>query len=114
MISIYFGKRPSEDCRLIDNMFCDCLVLNDYDIDRAVIELISIISNPLQDDYNPICYTCNPLILNFLEDDYAKEHVWFIDDSGQYIKMGDDEVMKDKLSWGSAGEICCDDSRILK
>lgn len=58
-----------------------------------------------------VYYTCNPLIINFFTDDFAKDYVYIIDEDDNEIHMGSDESLLKKLEWGGPGDAVCDDAR---
>ncbi len=102
MVKIYFGRMP-ENCDIIDKYFHEILLKNNYCFDDAVHELCTRLKDGIH-------YTCNPLILNYFTDDFAK-NVWIIDEDGNHICLGNDDHMLSKLSYMNIGEIVCDDYR---
>jgi hypothetical protein len=112
-MKIYFGRVPQEDGVIFLNaLFVDMLIKNDYSLEKSVGEIQCYLEGEACAVINrPIFHTINPLLINFLTDDFAKEYVWIIDAEGNHIKIGDDEHMLRKLSWIGAGEVLCDDHR---
>ncbi len=56
--------------------------------------------------------TINPLLINYLEDDIAKEHVYYLSKDDQ-IKFGDDQVLCKKLKFMGPGEALADSEHVL-
>ena len=44
-----------------------------------------------------------------MDDEFAKEHVYIIDENGKHIKFGDDASMLRKLTCMGVGEVVCDE-----
>ena len=108
-MKIYFGRIP-DDTFMIDSHFPEFILKeNNYNMDTSVAVLISY----LEAEEKLVSYSCNPLIFNFMDDDFAKEHVYIIDKEGNHIKLGDDEHMLRKLTCMGVGEVVCDDYRSL-
>ena len=115
-MKIYFGRYPEElnNVVMIDEIFLPFLKSANYFMEVAaevfVAELLAkseFLSNEV------IAYTMNPLIINYFTDEFAKEYMWFVDETGNHIKVSDDESMLVKFEWGSVGEIMADDYRVL-
>ena len=110
-MKIYFGRLPDViKPRMIDAEFLGILAYKRYNMNDAVDHLISEL---LLDTDHEVAYTINPLIINFVTDEFAKEYMYFVDENGNHIKVGDDADMLVKFAWGGVGEIMCDDARVL-
>jgi transcription initiation factor IIE alpha subunit len=108
-MKIYFGRIP-DDAFMIDSYFPEFILKqNNYNMDTSVAALIEY----LESDKDVVYYSCNPLIFNFMDEDFAKEHVYIIDGEGNHIKFGGDEQMLLKLTCMGVGEVLCDDARSL-
>lgn len=106
---IYFGRKPeAKEVFLIDNYFNFFFEENNYHYQKSVDKLITMMFNG---GCPSIAYTSNPLIINFFDDEFAKNHMWIIDEEGNHINMGQDESMLFKLTWGGPGETLADDAR---
>lgn len=105
---IYFGRIPDDvDVFMIDSYFPFFIKDNNYNIDTAATSLITY----LETKEKTVSYSCNPLIFNFMDDEFAKEHVYIIDNEGNHIKLGNDVSMLRKLTCMGVGEVVCDDAR---
>ena len=109
-MKIYFGRIPGDVCVfMIDSYFpAHFLKENDYNMETSVKALIEYLE-AVRD--NVVYYSCNPLIFNFMDDDFAKRHVHIIDEEGNHIKFGTDTSMLCKLKFMGVGEVLCDDAR---
>lgn len=107
---IYFGRIPDDvDVFMIDSYIPFFLKENNYNMDTSVAVLITY----LEAEEKLVSYSCNPLIFNYMDADFAKEHVYIIDENGKHIKLGDDDHMLRKILWMGVGEVLCDDYRSL-
>jgi hypothetical protein len=110
-LKIFFGRLPRNPVlrnRLnnIDLIFLDYLTAADFNYETAVDNLVA---HYFRND--AAYYTCNPLIINFFTDDFAKQNVYIIDEDDNEIHMGTDEFLLKKLEWGGPGDAVCDDTR---
>jgi hypothetical protein len=110
---IFYGRHPSSDYPVteviqLDEYFVDYLIQTDYNLQKAVDYLIC----DFEDDRT--YHTVNPLIINFMSDEYALEHVYILDENGAEIKIGEDEHIKWKLSIMGPGDAVIDDDRTFK
>lgn len=110
-MKIYFGRIPDDVCVfMIDSYFPKHILKeNNYNMKTSVNALIEY----LEADKDVVYYSCNPLIFNYMDDDFAKEHVYIIDKEGNHIKLGGDDHMLRKLTCMGIGEVLCDDYRGL-
>jgi hypothetical protein len=86
------------------------LAENNYNYQKAVDRAISIIFNT---EAISIAYTCNPLILNYFDDEFAKNNLYFITEMGEHILMEKDIKMLKKLTCMGVGEVTADDERVF-
>jgi hypothetical protein len=112
-VRIYFGRNPHWHNQYEIDRWFNCILENhNYNYQEAVDRIITKIFN-LEVNPSRSAYTTNPLILNFFDDEFAKNNVWFIDDEGNHIQMGDDREMLYSLKWYSIGEALCNNYRVL-
>lgn len=111
-MKIYFGRIPDCKLKFVDDrhLFPLFLMCKEYNYTKAVEELIVYMEYEVKHD-NVSFYTCNPLILNYFDDEFANKYLFFIDDNGNEIKFGEDESCQKKLKFMGPGEVLCDDSR---
>ena len=109
-MKIYFGRIPDTKVKFLDDkhLFPIMLMKENYNFEKAVDVLINYITTS-EEEYN--YYTCNPLILNYFDDAFAKKYVYFIDREGVEISLGSDESVLRKLNFMGPGEALCDDAR---
>ena len=105
---LYFGRIPEKYYYNIDGFFSHILIRENYNMQAAVDRLVDSLDSV--GGYN---HTVNPLIVNYISDEIARELIWFIDSEGNEIKMGDDVSMCKKLQFMGPGEALADDSRVL-
>lgn len=112
-MKIYFGRIPNTKVTFLDDkhLFPTTFMMCDYNIEDAVDELIKYMQYPLFEDYS--FYTFNPLIINYFTDEFANKYVYFVTETGEEIKMGDDESCQIKLKFMGPGDVVCDDSRVF-
>lgn len=102
---IYYGREPETGSQSLDLLLLGYLRSNGW---RWMWSHAGMMFNLLPDR---TYHTINPLIINYLSDDVAKAVVWIIDEHGEHIRMGDDEIMLEKLEVMLPGEVVADDSR---
>ena len=105
---IYFGRPPVSQCVNLDSCLHNYLHMHDWDW----IQAMNAVMGSLQKSY--VYYTINPMIINHLSDEQAKQLVWIIDQDGVHIRMGADARMCEKLEVMGPGEIVIDDARTFK
>ena len=102
---IYYGREPGGDFESLDTLLLGYLRANDWHWERSHGGMMF---NLLP---HKTYHTINPLIINCLDDETAKKTVWIIDEHGEHIRMGDDEMMVGGLTAMGPGEVVADDAR---
>ena len=112
-MKIYFGRHPDTNfLNLDDSLFPLILRTNDYNFSVAVDKLVEYIHEYNDDTAN--YYTCNPLIINYFDDEFANKYIFFIDEFRNEIVFGTDESCQKKIKFMGPGEILADDERVFK
>ncbi len=113
-VKIYFGRLPhGTRTQNLDAWMVGWLPHNDFSIQDTLKDVLSTYC--LKNRTSPEAFhTLNPLYVNYLDEDYAKRNVWFIDTEGNEILMGEDPVCLEKFECLHAGEILSDDARIFQ
>ena len=102
---IYYGREPGGDFESLDTLLLAYLRANEWDWERSHAGMLFNLLPHMT------YHTINPLIVNYLDDETAKDVVWIIDEHGDHILMGEDESMLTKLRVMLPGEVVADDSR---
>lgn len=79
---LFFGRAHST-YRLIDDEFYSCMILNNYNVEKSLIALKSILLTKYRD---LDVHTINPLLLKF---GVLDEYIHYIDGSGDEIRVMD-------------------------
>jgi hypothetical protein len=108
-MKLYFGRIP-DNSYYLDIALLDAVKRNEYNFENAVEYLFE---TKFPTDTDIILHTLNPLLLNYLDDYFAKEYLYFIDKEGNHIKCGDDSKFLKNLEFMQVGEAICDDSRVF-
>jgi hypothetical protein len=106
-MKIYFGRTPEVEFASLDVIIFEYLKETNWHWENAVDKMVS----DLGLDEDEVWHTLNPLIINFFEDEFAKQYVYMIDENGEEIFMGTDESMLKKLKFIGPGDVVCDDAR---
>lgn len=102
---IYYGREPAGECESLDLLLLGYLRANGWRWEWSHAGMMFNLET------HKTYHTINPLIINYLDDETAKAVVWIIDESGEHIRMGDDESMLTKLKTMLPGEVVADDAR---
>jgi hypothetical protein len=115
-MKIYFGRIPDCKVKFLDDkhLFPMMLAECDYKYTKAVDMLMKDLKQDFKMKFGEISYyTINPMIPNYMSDEYANKYLFFIDENGNEINFGEDEQMQSKLKFMSPGEALMDSERVL-
>lgn len=118
-MKIYYGIQPEADFFILDNCIYKMMrrlqfkTIKGNDRDYHAIEQAMNTFVKIHKDKEYIFWTMNPLLINFLTDEEAKQCVWVITNDGKEFNIKDDASMMEKLTVMGPGEVLADDSRIF-
>jgi len=105
-IKIYFGFLPKNKSEYYTKYNIDSSLHILYDI--GFENVLDFIENFCMENDRYVVYTGNPILINFLDDEYASDHVYWFDNDGNEHKFKDSPFLMNKLKCMGPGEVICD------
>lgn len=60
-----------------------------------------------------VYYTMNPLIIDYLDIEYAKKYIYFHDNIGSAVQLGSDKLMCERISYMMPSAAILADDRVM-